>query len=615
MCGITGYFSNYQTPFRTEELLQMTREIAHRGPDAEGFFEDGYVGLGHRRLSILDPTPAGNQPFHSKCGRYVIVFNGEVYNFQEIAAQLGISQHTHTDTEVILEAYIKKGSQAVQLFNGMFVFAIYDKTDKRLFIGRDRLGVKPLFYYYKNGELFFASELKALKSLKHLQNKLTINYDSISYFLHLGYIPEPDTIYTEIHKFPAGHFAEIDLEKPLRFSQYWSVYDKVQPNLIKNEEEATLQLEELLNDSIRLRMISDVPYGSFLSGGVDSSLVTALASRLASGPLNTYSIGFQQSKFNEAPFAEAVAKQLQTKHHEFVVTEKEAIEYFPRIIEIYDEPYADTSAIPSMLVSKLAGKEVKMVLTGDGGDELFWGYGAYRWAARMQSLPWKLSRPVLAQLLQLQPNQRYKRIGQLLKNDEGFLPSHIFSQEQYFFSQKESRKLLFKGSKPLIFNGPDTVSRKLTTTEQQALFDINYYLKDDLLVKVDRASMQFGLEAREPLLDYRLAEFAVNLDPSLKTRGKTDKYLLKKVLYKHLPRELFERPKWGFSVPVSSWLKNELRSYLETYTSTEVLSKYGLVDADSVQNLKARFLNGEDYLYNRLLLIILLHQWLEANSI
>lgn len=593
----------------------MTNALSHRGPDAEGTFYDGHIGLGHRRLSILDLSSAGTQPFYSRCGRYIMVFNGEVYNFKEIAAQLSITTRTGTDTEVILEAFVLRGIQAIALFNGMFSIAIYDKEKQSLFLCRDRLGVKPLFYFQHEGKFAFASEMKALLIVDGITKDLSYNQRAVQYFLHLGYIPQPHSIYNHIYKFPAGHYAEMDLEGELTISPYWSAEKVIEKDLISNEADASAKLEEIVNDSVRLRLIADVPYGVFLSGGVDSSLVAAVASKTAEGPLNTFSIGFKESNFNEAPFAKTVANQLGSKHEEYIVSQKDALDYIPKLASIYDEPYADTSSIPTLIVSQMAGKHVKMVLTGDGGDELFWGYGAYRWAKRLNMPLWKIARPLLSGILLKSPQSKFKRIGQLLSADGGFLPSHIFSQEQYFFSENEIKDLLLQQPAALQWREARSPNRKLSQVEQQVLFDLNYYLKDDLLVKVDRATMYYGIEAREPLLDYRLVEFALNLSPDLKLKGKTGKYLLKQLLYKHLPQQLFERPKWGFSIPMATWMHHELRPCLEDYTTKAIIEKYGFVNHKEVENLKNRFFKGESYLYNRLLLIMLLHMWLEQNKI
>lgn len=593
----------------------MTHTLSHRGPDAEGIFHERSVGLGHRRLSILDLSTAGTQPFHSRCGRYVMVFNGEVYNFKEIASQLGIETQTGTDTEVILEAYVRKGIDAIALFNGMFSIAIYDKENESLFLVRDRLGVKPLFYYLHKGIFAFASEMKALLAVHTISQNLSYNPRAVQYFLHLGYIPEPHSIYNHIYKFPAGHYAEVKSDGTLKLTQYWSAEKAITKDIITTEADASVRLEEIVNDSIRLRLISDVPYGVFLSGGVDSSLVAAIAAKTAQGPLNTFSIGFKESSFNEAPFARNVAKLIGSRHEEYIVSQKDALDYIPRLASIYDEPYADSSAIPTLIVSQMASKHVKMVLTGDGGDELFWGYGSYLWAKRLSTPLWKMGRPLLSGLLLKSSSNKYKRIGHLLSADQGFLPGHIFSQEQYFFSENELRNVLKDTASPLDWQAIKSKNRELSAVEEQALFDINYYLKDDLLVKVDRATMYYGIEAREPLLDYRLAEFALNLSPELKLKGTTGKYLLKKLLYKHLPQELFERPKWGFSIPTARWMQNELRPSLEEYTGKAMLDRYGFVNHKEVEDLKDRFFKGESYLYNRLFLIMMLHMWLEQNKV
>ena len=360
-------------------------------------------------------------------------------------------------------------------------------------------------------------------------------------------------------------------------------------------------------------MISDVPFGTFLSGGIDSSLVTAIAQSNSDKPINTFSIGFNESKHNESSYAQAVAKQLGTKHHEFTVTEKDALELLDRMTDAYDEPFADSSGIPTMLVSKLARQHVTMTLSGDGGDELFHGYGSYLWAKRLANPLVKLFRKPIGSSLKGLKSSRYDRIATLFNyQDKENIKSHIFSQEIYYFSHAEIAELT--GDLSIKFSA-DTfevnTKRKLSPTEEQALFDIRFYLKDDLLAKVDRATMQFSLEARVPLLDYRIVEFALNVDPALKIKNGDAKYLLKQVLYDYLPASLFDRPKWGFSIPLDKWLQGDLNFLLEKFTSKEMCDKFGLINYAVLNKYKTEFKNGKIFYYNRLWQIIVLHKTLE----
>lgn len=612
MCGIAGFYS-FNNVFTEEELHRMTDVMAHRGPDASGFFYDGNIALGHRRLSIIDLSQAANQPMFSHDNRYIIVFNGEVYNFREIAKELDIKLKTSSDTEVILESFLKWGVDCVTRFNGMFAIAIYDKEKQELFLFRDRMGIKPIFYYWNNGDFAFGSELKALLQLNDFKRKRTINHKAVGEFLYLGYIPQPDTIYKDIHKFPSGHYAKIS-KNSFELNDYWSPEDKIRPQVITDLNEAKKQLDELLNKSVQYRLISDVPYGVFLSGGIDSSIVTAIARKLTDNKLKTFSIGFKEAKYNEAAHARAISEYLQTDHHEFIVSQNDALGLVDDILDSYDEPYADSSALPTMLVSKLARQHVTMVLSGDGGDELFHGYGAYMWANRLSNPLLKVFRKPIGFGLSLL-NDRMQRASHLFEYKcDKLMKSHIFSQEQYLFSIAEIDRLLtpdYRLKIKLDERYPN-LDRKLNPAEAQALFDIKYYLKDDLLVKVDRASMKYSLESRVPLLDYNIVEFALNLSPALKINNGVQKYLLKELLYDYIPKQYFDRPKWGFSIPLAKWLKTDLRFLIDKYLSEQVVKNHNFVDYRMVRKLKKDYLvNNTNYLYNRIWALIILHKWAE----
>ena len=616
MCGITGFLS-FRQRFSESDLRAMTDAVSHRGPDAEGFFFDGTIGLGHRRLSILDLSASANQPMHSAGGQHVIVFNGEVYNFREVAATYGIAPRTTSDTEIILEAFARHGIRSVDELNGMFAFAVYQKTERTLWLCRDRLGIKPLFYFWDGTTFAFASELKSLLQLPIPKKR---NEAAIPEFLHRGFVPAPHTIFQHIYKLPPGHWLKVSATG-LEQKCYWSLTDKITERPLADEQTATTELEKLLTESVRYQLISDVPIGAFLSGGIDSSLVSALAARQLSQPLNTFSIGFAEAKKNEAPFARAVASHLKTNHHEFIVSQAEAKNLIETMLDIYDEPYADSSGLPTMLVSALARKHVGVVLTGDGGDELFHGYGMYRWAHRLAQ-PWaRLLRRPLAATLSAGGQDRYRKAAALFNySSEREVANHVFSQEQGFFSSTELQELLgtplANGTGPVnsALPNPHAASRRLSASEKQSLFDLALYLPDDLLTKVDRASMHYGLEARVPLLDHRVVEFALNLSPTLKYRGGTMKYLLKQVLYQHLPAKLFDRPKQGFSIPLADWLRHDLRYLLEDYLSDAVVLRQGYADLPTVRRLRQEFSAGSDYPCNRLWTLMILHRWLEKNS-
>jgi asparagine synthase (glutamine-hydrolysing) len=609
MCGISGFYQ-IKNKLNEHDLRAMTGILSHRGPDAQGFYIGEKVMLGHRRLSIIDLSEQANQPMFSHSGKSVIVFNGEIYNYREVTTQLGIKQKTTSDTEMIVEAFEILGPDFVNRLNGMFAMAIYRIDEQKLYLFRDRIGIKPLYYYHYDGVLAFTSELKAFEQLPSFQNEKKINPPAIRQFLHLGYIPAPMTIYKNVYKFPQGNYGVFDGNE-LQIKPYWVINDKIKPEIISDENEALLQLKELVESSVKYRLISDVPYGTFLSGGIDSSLVSAVAQKVSNNRLKTFSIGFESTKYNEAPFAQKVAEHLGTDHHTFTMKEQDAMDKVPVMFFYYDEPFADSSALPTMLVSEMARKHVTMTLSGDGGDELFHGYGMYQWATRLNNPLIKILRnPLYLGLSQM--GNRYQRIGQMFNWQDGDdLTAHIFSQEQYFFSTRELELICKDANQTIIFEDTSAgLSRSLSPASKQALIDLKYYLPDDLLVKVDRASMRYSLETRVPLLDYRLVEFALNLDDSLKIKGKTSKYLLKELLYQYVPRELFDRPKWGFSVPLGRWLKTDL-SYLSIeYLKPEKVKNAGLVNPEEVEKLLKRFYEkNQDYLYNRVWALICLHQW------
>ncbi len=616
MCGIAGYMTISEN---RPDIKCMTSSLAHRGPDAQGLFhsDDGKAGFGHRRLSVIDTNHRSNQPFHSYCDRYVISYNGEIYNYQELKQEIleskPINFKTTSDTEVLLEGFVLWGPEVANKLNGMFAFSIYDKVEKKIWLFRDRIGIKPLFVYHQNGLIAWSSELKTFQIEPQISKDLTLNHEAIHHYLHLGYIPQPLTIYHQIEKFPSSTWRCINEDLTYQDKCYWDVKDQFDVSF-GSEEDLCDRLKNLLESSVRYRLISDVPFGTLLSGGVDSSLVTAIAAGQSREKLKTFSVGLEDKKYDESGFARNIADYLHTDHHELVVTEEESLALVVDIINTWDEPFADSSAIPTMVISKMASQEVKMVLSGDGGDELFHGYGAYDWANRLERPIIKMLSPIIGGLLRFTSNDRNQRASHLfdqVKDDH--VRSHIFSQEQYLFSQKELRNLLIEKSNSFSYNDPN-LDRSLTPAERQALFDLQYYLKDDLLVKVDRASMRFSLEDRVPLLDHRLVEFAMNVPPHLKLFGQSRKYLLQKVLFEYLPEKFFDRPKKGFSVPLVRWLKTDLRPWLEENLDKDTIEKAGIVKYDEVIRLKNAFFQGKDYLYNRLWSLAILHQWFRQKN-
>ena len=620
MCGISSYISN-KNKLSKQDFIKATCAMNHRGPDAEGYYEneDHTLQLGHKRLAIIDLSPASNQPFFSNCGRYVMVYNGELYNFHEIREQLQLKTRTTGDTEVILEAFIKIGPKSFELLNGMFAFVIYDIQEQKVTVCRDRVGIKPIFYYYDGTQLAFSSEIKMLKSIPGFNKQ--INYQSIPEFLHLGFISEPNTIYKYVHKFPAAAYStfsvkDVNEDFKLPINTYWKLQDAIQPTTKKDFASTKKELKELLIDSVEKQLVSDVPVGSFLSGGIDSSLITAIASTLKKDKIKTFSIGYDNKKYDESGYALNVAKHLGTEHYAFKLTEDEVEEILSDIIFHYDEPFADASAYPTMIVSKLARKHVTVTLSGDGADELFLGYGMYNWASRLANPIVQTFRKPVFWATQF-GNLTYKRGGLLLDYPSlSHIRSHIFSQEQYFHSEQDLEHLLLeeKFNFDRINKDIITEKRELSPKGKQSFWDINYYLKDDLLVKVDRASMKYSLESRVPYLDHRVIEYAVNIDADLRYHKGISKYILKEILYDYLPKEFFNRPKWGFSIPLPYWLKGRFNYLFDRYLNSTVINKYDILTNLYVQDLKERFLAGEDYLYGRLWTIIILHWWLEENA-
>ena len=612
MCGITGYYQR-NGGFDLNKLRIMSGALKHRGPDADGFFNDEHCGLGHRRLSILDLSDDANQPMDSHDGRYTMIFNGEIYNFRELREKHKIIAKTTGDTEVILEMFIQLGPDFANELNGMFALAIYDKQEKAIWLFRDRAGIKPLFIHRFDGGFAFASEIKAFTAVESIKQTLSLDRTAINDFLYLGYIPNDRTIYNEIKKFPTGSWMRMDLNDESTHA-FWTLEDRIPKQRINPDASTIDRIDELLNESIRYRMISDVPLGTFLSGGIDSSLVSAIAQKNSNHTIKTFSIGFKEDKFDETKYAAAVAKSIGSDHHEFIMSYEEALAGIEDMMVSYDEPYSDPSAIPLMYLSKKTREHVTVALSGDGGDELFFGYGTYNWARRMSSGLLPAASPMIHAALNVSPKNRHRRrAGTFAKHSKGRLRSHIFSHEQYCFSEREVNKLTGSG---LGFDESLVNESKFRSPmERQSIFDFKNYMRDELLVKVDRASMAYSLEVRVPILDHRLVEFAYSIDPSAKTPNGVLKHWLKELAYRYMPKELFDRPKSGFSVPIRVWLRNELREMLETYTSRERIEDTGLFNYEMVDRIKTEYLGGRTYQFKRLWLILLIQKWIADNGI
>ena len=628
MCGIAGLV-DFRRQSSKENLQKMTDVLFHRGPDDGGYFfecfEQSQVGLGHRRLSILDLSNHGHQPM-AFC-HLTLVYNGEVYNFKEIRSELekqGYSFESQSDTEVILKAYHKWGKDAIRRFNGMFAIAIFDSQKRTLTLIRDRAGVKPLYWYQKDGLFMFASELKSFHEHPAFVNEL--NQDGLALFLQYGYIPQPHTIFNHTHKLKAGHSLELDINNStLKIGKYWDVIDCYnQPKLDISEQEAMDETERLLRSACEYRMVSDVPVGIFLSGGYDSSAVTALLQSERTGKLKTFSIGFHEEKFNEAHHAKKVAKHLGTDHTEYYCTQKDALEILPKLPEIWDEPFADNSVIPTTLVSKLAREQVTVSLSADGGDEVFGGYDKYVQAAHYHHLFTKVpARSLIAKTLSMIPPEKtsldllisnfsgkYHRALSIMSADS---QSQAMQNLQKFFSDSELPGLMrVKTGK--IQTGFDDVAHlnsQLSDLDKMMAIDFKTYQLDDILTKVDRATMSVSLEGREPLLDYRLIEYVARLDPSFKINNGNKKYLLKQITHKYLPKEMMDRPKMGFSVPIIEWFSDELKHYLDHYFEPGLLEKQGLFNVKLLTKMKTKYLAGQKHHIGKLWTILVFQMWYE----
>ena len=552
------------------------------------------IGLGNRRLSIIDLTEHGHQPMRNKKGDIWLVFNGEIYNFQELKKELEGKGHKfkgRSDTEVILHSYEQWGEDCLRKFNGMFAFAIWDEKKRQLFIARDRVGIKPLYYYFKNGNFAFSSELKSL--LKYPLFEKELNRKSLYYYLLFQYVPTPYSIFENTWKLPPGHYLILK-EGKIEVKKYWDVLEKRRKREKKSTQEYIEEFENLLKSSVKYRLISDVPVGAFLSGGTDSSLVVASMAQLTD-KVETFTIGFEEKKYNEAPYAKKVADYLGTKHHELYVKEKDVFPLIGELPKYYDEPFADSSSLPTYLVSKLAKeKGIKVVLSGDGGDELFCGYNRYIWmdrASKLLLLP-QIIREKIAPSLGKIPYLKLRRISRILQYKD---PLQMYLNVVDMWSEKELEKLLGENYsyEELTFSEVYKKVNALPLLEKLQLVDFHTYLPEDILTKVDRASMAVSLEARVPLLDHRIAEFAYSLPLDLRYRRGIRKYLLKKVLYKYLPEKFFRRPKQGFGIPLDEWLRGGVKPYIDEYLNTNRIKKEGIFNSEFVEEIVKKHLSGK----------------------
>jgi len=622
MCGIVGFLRPGLSEDRSRSIVSaMADTLSHRGPDDSDTWVDstGGIAFGHRRLSIIDLSPDGRQPIRLAGGRYVMVYNGEVYNFAELREQLRALGRTFkggSDSEVVLASIEVWGVEdALQRLVGMFAFALWDTRDRELILCRDRLGIKPL-YWGQFGNLFlFGSELKALRACPDWQAE--IDDDSLNEYFRWNYVPSPKSIYRGVAKLKPGTVLRYRAGQQPEISTYWNMRDVAVGGLRRREPlddaQAISEMDALIGDAVECRMVSDVPLGAMLSGGIDSSLITALMQSRSSRPVKTYSIGFHEGDYNEAVYAAKIARHLGTEHTELYVAPDHALEVIPKLPDIYDEPFADSSQIPTYLISELTRREVTVALSGDGGDELFAGYTRYKWANmvanRFGSVPasarnaaagmidafpsaiWEMGAKILPiSVRPKMPARKARMLSVYLRERDA---DAIYCRQHTHWTDAPTNTTSGNDSRSILYDR--SVKRDLPNfIERMQFLDSVTYLPDDILTKVDRASMAVGLETRVPLLDHRVVEAAWRLGPSAKIRDGQSKWLLRRVLDKYVPVTLIDRPKMGFSIPLGAWLRGPLREWAEDLLSVPALEDGGYLDSVVIRNVWKQFLTGHD---------------------
>ncbi len=628
MCGISG-FADFTKQTGKNVLEKMNRIMAHRGPDGEGYAmyqpAAATVGFGHLRLSIIDLSEGGKQP---KTFRHLhITFNGEVYNYTEIKKELEKLGHqfdSHSDTEVILHAYAEWGAAALERFIGMYAFVIYDEEKQKLFACRDRAGVKPFFYYWKNGLFLFGSELKAL--MQHPGFEKVIDTNAAAAFMQYAYIPTPHCIFRHTHKLKPGHYLELDLNRrSIQTTQYWNVYDAYnKPILNISLPDAITETEKILTKAFQYRMVSDVPVGVFLSGGYDSACVTALLQKGSTEKIKTFTIGVPDAGLNEAPYAKETAARLGTDHTEYYCTEKEALEIVPKLPFFYDEPFADSSAIPTSLVSRIAREKVTVALSADAGDEIFAGYNRYdymlKYGKRLQRIP-RMMRRSAAAVMDMVPassipllnkrylfHSRYEKVKTFLKNpSEKNILKNITQQ-----MTDDSVANLFRTPVhilPSAFDSDELKQENYSMLSYMMSIDYQTYLLDDILQKVDRATMSVSLEGREPFLDQHIIEWAAQLPTHFKYNNGNKKFILKEIVHQYLPKEMMDRPKMGFGIPIAAWLQKDLKPFVDQYLDTAFIERQGIFNNEEVQRIRQAFYNGKTERAEKIWFLLMFQMW------
>lgn len=631
MCGIVGLW-DFEAPVDSAVLESMRDTLAHRGPDDSGLFVDpaAGVGLGHRRLTILDLTPAGHQPM-SFDGVW-IVHNGEVYNFKELRRQLtslGYTFQSNSDTEVVLKSYREWGLGMLERFRGMFATVLWDTKERRLHLIRDRAGVKPLYYFWDGHKFIFASELRAV--LAHPGVHKVVNRDALVFYFKLGYVPAPYSIFANVFKLEPGHVLTVTAEKNLQDQTYWNVLERFRelaPRAAStriDETAAADELEKVLAQSFKERMVSDVPVGVFLSGGIDSTLVAAMLQKDSTSRLKTFTVGFEEKGYNEAEEAKNTAVHIGTDHQELYLDSRMALDIIPRLPDIYDEPFGDASGIPTYLVSRFAREHVKVALSADGGDELFAGYRIHHSLRRAFKIFSRLGPfrkqliglgglPPIKGLLEKKPGgaqEKLRKLAEIVAGEPTW--SRFYFTARGFWGDAEFDGSLARGRAAAGFLAPfEAVEGDVGGFMNfMRAADFRSYMCDDILVKVDRASMAVGLESREPFLDQRIVDYAAGLPVDLLTREGETKRILKRILFKYVPREMVERPKKGFVVPLDVWLKKELRPVLTDYVTKTRIASEGVLDWSAVRAELDAFLRGRVTRSDRLWLVLEYELWRE----